>query len=96
MPYFTIDRQGCGLAMAIGWPGQWAAGFERGQWDWGRPISLSIKAGQEETHFTLYPGERLRSPRIVFLFYSGDYYDGQNEWRKYMRAYKCPKPSGRT
>ncbi|MCL2813664.1 MAG: alpha-galactosidase [Oscillospiraceae bacterium] len=91
MPYFTLQGADNGVAMAIGWPGQWAAGFAHTD----RVYGISAKAGQEDTHFTVYPGETLRSPRIVLLFYSGDFYDGQNLWRRFMRAHNQPKAFGR-
>lgn len=95
MPFFTLHTDDCGAAMAVGWPGQWAASFVRNEVV-PTPVedSVMIKIGQEATHFTIYPGERLRSPLIAVLFYSGDYYYGQNQWRKFMRAHNQPKAFG--
>ena len=95
MPYFTIHTDDCGVAMGIGWPGQWSAYFMRNEWT---PTtveeSVVAKAGQQDSHFVIYPGEKLRQPSIAFLFYGGDYYDGQNMWRKFMRAHYQPKAFG--
>jgi len=46
--------------VAVGWPGQWAADFNR---DEGR--GLRARAGQELVHTKLLPGEEIRSPLMV-------------------------------
>ena len=51
-PYYNLQMPGGGLFLAVGWPGQWAATFQR---DAGR--ELGIVAGQELTHVSLRPGE---------------------------------------
>ncbi|MBU4286507.1 MAG: alpha-galactosidase, partial [Verrucomicrobia bacterium] len=70
--------------------GQWAAEFRRG----GRG-SVRIKAGQELTHFTLHPGEEVRTPLIALLFYQGDRIRSQNIWRRWMIAHNLPRPHGK-
>lgn len=88
-PYFNIEWPGEGVIAVIGWPGQWKAGFSRAD-----DASLSIKAGQELTHFTLHPGEEVRTPLIVLQFYKGGPVDAQNTWRRWMIAHNVPRPGG--
>jgi alpha-galactosidase len=76
--------------VVLGWPGQWAARFDR---DDGR--TLRIRAGQELTHFKLHPGEEVRSPLAVVQFYEGDWIRGQNIWRRWMVAHNIPRPGGK-
>jgi len=78
-----------GLILAVGWPGQWAAEFVRDQ-----ERGLTLRAGQELTHFKLLPGEEVRSPLIALQFWQGDWIRAQNVWRRWMEAHSMPKPGG--
>lgn len=89
LPYFNLEFKNSGIIMAIGWPGQWKTEFKRDA------ENLRIKVCQEYTHFTLYPGEEVRTPLIVLLFYDGDRVDGQNVWRKWMIKHNLPKIKGK-
>lgn len=89
LSYFNLAWGSQGLILVVGWPGQWVAEFSR---DKGRGIS--IRAGQELTHFKLLPGEEVRSPLIVLQFWNGDWLRAQNIWRRWMMAHSMPKPGG--
>ncbi len=89
MPYFNLKGPEEGKVIALGWPGQWAAGFTRGA-----EGGLHIQGGQELTHFRLRPGEEVRSPQVVMEWYRGDWIRGQNIWRRWMRAHNEPRPGG--
>lgn len=89
-PYWNFQTGSEGLIVVLGWPGQWSSKFER---DGGR--ALRIRAGQELTHFTLHPGEEVRSPLAVLQFYEGDWIRGQNLWRRWMVSHNIPRPNGR-
>ncbi len=89
-PYYNVVYDGGGLIVAVGWPGQWAARFER---DAG--AGLRITAGQQLTHFVLRPGEEVRTPLVVLQFYTGDRLDSQNVWRRWMMAHNLPRSAGR-
>src|SRR5512136_2113863 len=51
MPYFNLQHSAGGLAIAIGWSGQWAASFRR------EGDRVRIRVGLERTHLTLRAGE---------------------------------------
>ncbi len=87
--YFNIALPGQGTIVALGWPGQWAATFTRDE-----GTGLQVRAGQELTHFKLLPGEEVRSPLVALLFWTGDWIDGQNVWRRWMVAHNLPRPGG--
>jgi alpha-galactosidase len=89
LPYFNIAGADAGVIAAIGWPGQWAASFDRND-----TTELLLRAGQELTHFRLHPGEEVRSPLIALVFYRGDWIDGQNVWRRWMLAHNLPRLDG--
>lgn len=88
-PYFNFERDNAGLIFAISWNGQWACQFSRDI-----DGNLRLQGGQELTHFVLYPGEEVRGPRVVLLFYTGDKQHGQNLWRQWMLAHNLPHPHG--
>jgi len=68
---------GGGLIVVVGWPGQWLAEFVR---DDGQ--RLRVRAGQEQTHFTLHPGEEVRGPLVVLQFHDGDWIRVEIDCRK--------------
>jgi alpha-galactosidase len=89
-PYWNLHNQGNGLIVVLGWPGQWAARFDRGEGN-----VLRIRGGQERTHFKLGPGEEARTPLVALQFYRGDWLRGQNIWRRWMIAHNMPRPGGK-
>ncbi|MEW6751020.1 MAG: alpha-galactosidase [Candidatus Latescibacterota bacterium] len=90
-PYFSVEfpGEGRGAILAVGWPGQWSARFCR------QDHGVRVTAGQEHTHFTLHPGEEVRTPLHVLLCYRGDPVRAQNLWRRWMLAHNLPRPYGR-
>lgn len=92
LPFFnlaTSDRSG--LVAAVGWTGQWAASFARTS-----PSELQLRAGMERTHLKLHPGEKIRMPAILLMFWSGtDRVSSQNQFRKLLLAHYTPRPGGR-
>lgn len=91
MSYFNIEWPGGGVIAAVGWPGQWTSLFQRDQTN-----GLRFRAGQEQTRFSLEPGEEARTPLIVLQFWSGgDRLRSQNIWRRWMIAHNLPRPGGK-
>jgi alpha-galactosidase len=86
MPYFNLAGEGGGLIVAIGWTGDWKASFElqaNGR--------VRVTAGLKRTRFRLAPSEEVRLPSILAMNYSGDWIDGQNQFRRLMLAHFTPK-----
>ena len=74
----------------LGWPGQWAA-----QFDCDQASVLKIRGGQELTRLKLLPGEEIRTPLSVLMFWKGDSLRSQNVWRRWMIAHNIPHLSGK-
>jgi alpha-galactosidase len=89
LPFFNADLAGEGVVVGIGWTGEWAARFAR---DGNR---LRIQAGMDLTRFRLHPGEAVRSPRTLMLFWQGDRMRGHNLLRGLILAHHCPQADGR-
>ncbi|MEW6746681.1 MAG: alpha-galactosidase [Planctomycetota bacterium] len=89
LPFFNMQWKGGGLIGAIGWSGQWELGVKRAG---GR---LSLKAGQQLTHLSLHPGESIRTPRMLLVWWKGDdYLRGQNSLRRLILDHYTPHPNG--
>lgn len=89
-PCFNAAGPDSGVICALAWPGQWAVRFTNDA-----DKGLRFLAGQELTHFVLHPGEEVRAPLTVLLFYRGDWLRGQNLWRAWMLAHNTPQPGGK-
>lgn len=86
-PYYNLQVPGGGIIMAVGWPGQWASYFILDDKN-----SLRVLAGQELTHLYLKPGEEIRTPLMVHLFWEGsDIQRSQNIWRRWMISHNLPR-----
>lgn len=89
-PFFRAQYGAEQVVAVVGWSGQWAASVERSG---AGPARL--RAGMEETHFTLHPGESVRSPRILLMPGGTDTWALQNRFRRLMLFEYVPKADGR-
>ena len=87
LPFFNVVAPEGGVVMAVGWTGEWAADFAAG------PQGVAVKAGLARTHLRLHPGEEIRSPRMLLIFYGQDAWRGQNLLRQFVLAHHCPWPN---
>jgi alpha-galactosidase len=90
LPFFNLDFGAEGMILGIGWTGQWAASFSR---DAGR--LLRIESGMAKTHLVLHPGEEIRTPRILALFWQGEPVRGHNLLRRFLLTHHRPRPGGK-
>ena len=89
-PWFNIDWGTGGVITAIGWSGQWTASVEL------RDGNLRTQAGMQNLHTILHPGESIRSPRIMQLYWQGgDQYRAYNLFRRTMLAHIVPRIDGK-
>jgi len=89
LPFFNVEGAGGGVVAAIGWSGEWAAEFVGSTH--GAPV---MKAGLARTRLALQPGEAIRTPRMLLLFYEGDRWRGQNLLRQFILAHHRPRVAG--
>ncbi|MCL5102882.1 MAG: alpha-galactosidase [Armatimonadetes bacterium] len=92
LPFVNLAKpDGGGVVIGIGWTGQWAAAFARAG-----SGSVNVRAGMEITHLKLHPGEEVRTPAILMMFWSGqDRMRGQNLLKKLLLSHYTPKPGGK-
>ena len=91
LPFFNIETRAEGVVMAIGWSGEWAASFEHPPGD----SNFQIRAGMALTHLKLHPGEEIRSPKILMLFWQGEPTRGHNLLRQFILRHHRPAPGGK-
>ena len=84
-PFFNVHQAECGYLIAVGWTGQWNAHLSRTE------DHLRLQSKIEDTHFTLLPGEQIRTSSVLILPYRGTLIDGQNLWRRFLREEIIPK-----
>ncbi|MBC8232050.1 NPCBM/NEW2 domain-containing protein, partial [bacterium] len=76
-PFFKIETGGGSVIIAVGWSGQWQASVECPDGN-----QLHVTAGLEKTHFLLHPGEKVRSPRMLVLYWEGDTFESNAQFRQ--------------
>jgi alpha-galactosidase len=91
LPFFNIEAKGEGVVVAIGWSGEWATTISHLELG----ASFQIQAGMSLTHLKLRPGEEIRTPRILTLFWQSDRRRGHNLLRQFILAHHRPSVSGR-
>ena len=90
LPFMNLQQGSGGVAMAIGWTGQWQARFQRDQ-----KSKLQAKVGLECLQAHLLPGESIRTPRVLLVFWDGeDMLRGHNLFRQALLAHYSPRIKG--
>jgi alpha-galactosidase len=90
LPFFNLASDHKGVIVGLGWTGPWTAECTRDA-----NGTLRVQAGMERMHLLLHPGEEIRSPRVVSLFWHGDRLRAQNLWRRFVLAHHSPQPAGK-
>lgn len=84
IPFFNVGGARAGAICALGWTGRWFLKVET------REGGARVTGGMPSTGFYLRPGERVRSPRVLWLPWSGRRLDAHNALRRHLVT-KMPK-----
>jgi len=90
LPFFNLRTAGDGLICALGWSGQWFAEFAHdglGKTD--------LSAGMEHLELKLRPGETIRSPRMLLLYWNGEPIHAHNVLRMFILDFHSPHVDGK-
>ncbi len=92
LPFLAIHDapSSSGLAIGVGWSGQWQASVARGE----APSSYDLSIGMPGTRISLAPGERITTPRVLVASYGGTRAEGGNLMRRIIRARYAPALAG--
>jgi alpha-galactosidase len=89
MPWFTLADERGGMLAAIGWSGQWQANITRDD-------SVRVQAGLADACTVLHPGETIRTPRIILVFWEGaNVLRGFNLGRRLLLEHYVPRAEGK-
>ncbi len=91
LPFFNVAMPEGGVLVAVGWTGQWSADIAfDGNMIW-------VRAGMEKTHLKLHPGEEIRTPSSLLLFWNGkETIRGNNLLRRLILKHYTYRPDGKT
>lgn len=90
MPYFNFAGKDEGLLFGIGWTGQWQSQIH------GDQDHVYFQAGMEKIHTVLKPGESIRQPAIMMIYWKGDNpIRGHNLLRRFMTEEIMPHYDGK-
>ncbi len=89
LPFFNVEAGGQGAIIALGWTGPWNVDIAR------EGAAVNVKGGMDAVHLKLHPGEKIRSPRMLAMFWQGDRIDAHNRWRRLLLEYYSPRPGGK-
>ncbi len=90
LPMFNYQTAGDGVIAALGWNGTWFADFHHA----GEGKSR-IAAGMENLNAKLRPGESIRSPLSMVMYWQGELMHAQNMFRRFVLAHHTPRQDGR-
>ncbi len=88
-PYFGLDWGSGGVITAVGWSGRWNGLVDRSEG------AVRLGVGLQDLRVSLHPGESIRSPRILQIYWSGDdEWAGYNLFRRTVLAHISPRIDG--
>jgi alpha-galactosidase len=90
LPFFNVDAGPGGVIGGLGWSGHWTATFSRAA---DGPVLIS--AGMAKSRLLLHPGERIRVPSVLLIFWEGDRLRAHNMLRRHIVAHHLPRPGGK-
>jgi len=89
-PFFKVKTGRGSVIVAVGWSGQWQSVLSVDQQN-----RLHMTAGLEKTHFLLHPGEKVRSPRMLLLFWGDHTYECNAQFRQLIYKHYTATRSGK-
>jgi alpha-galactosidase len=89
LPFFNLRSGSDGIIIGLGWSGQWFAEFAHDG-----AGKTAISAGMEHLNLQLQPGEEIRSPLVLLLYWQGEPLHAQNVFRQFVLKYHSPQVNG--
>lgn len=87
-PFFNLQWGDSGVITAVGWTGHWGGSVDYEV----LKNKLAMEAGMRGIHLKLYPGEKIRSPRILQVYWHGtDVEKSYNLFRQTMFKHIMPR-----
>lgn len=90
LPFYEVSTPSYGISVAIGWSGQWVTDIALEGDD-----TFRVRAGMDGIDLRLEPGESIRSPRILVLFWDHPREHAHNLLRRLMLRHHTPHIDGK-
>lgn len=90
LPFFNLRTGDDGIICALGWSGQWFAEFAHDG-----AGKIDVAAGMEHLELKLRPGEEIRSPRMLLLYWQGTPIHAHNVLRQFILKFHSPHVNGK-
>ena len=90
LPFFNYQTGSDGLIVALGWSGSWRADFRHNG-----DGNSSVQAGLGKFDSVLHPGETVRAPLVMVLYWTGEMMHGQNMFRRMVLDRYSPRIDGK-
>ena len=84
-PYMRLRAGDAGVNLAIGWPTCWQAAFAKARG------GIFLRVGQKRCDTLLHPGERLCTPTLTLMPFTGDEDHARNLWRRWYLRHILPR-----
>ena len=78
IPFFNVGGEQAGAICALGWTGRWFVKVEASEG------CARVTGGMPTTGFYLRPGERVRTPRVLWMPWTGRRLDAHNALRRHL------------
>lgn len=90
LPFFNLETpENRGVLVGVGWSGNWLAQMKV------EDTELQVRTGLKESHFVLRPLEKVRTPRMLLLFWEGQRLHGHNMLRQLLHKHYVPRLRGK-
>ena len=95
LPFFKVETDNSSIIIAVGWTGNWKATMESPD-----DVVLQLKAGMRsrdylsDPRFYLYPGEKVRTPRILAMVWEGETIESNAQFRQLIYKHYSPLRNG--
>jgi alpha-galactosidase len=91
-PYFNLQTLDRGVFTAIGWSGQWRFSVTVRQKETpSGPDCFRLSGGMAELGAFLHPGEKIRTARMLMIFWDGGVDASERMIRRFMLKYHTPR-----
>lgn len=90
LPFFNlVTPEKKGVFIGVGWSGSWQARVSV------EGNLLKATVGLKDARYFLKPGERLRTARILLLWWEGETLHAHNVWRRLLHVHYVPRLRGK-
>ncbi len=92
VPFWKVESENCSVVLGLAWSGTWRAEVSLLE----ESNRVMLRAGMQATRFLLHAGERVRSPRLLALYWPGDTDQANAAFRQLVYQHYCARRNDQT